>query len=317
MSAAVVNGKAVPKTEDIVHERFLASVDKGDANAAMAHFAFISCEAKEKGAAAAAATAAPATEPKETKPENEADLLATGRRQLLMLLTLRRRQLLVLLCEKGMVKEASDLLANAVASPDFDSRDPSTVVRQTLAAAEAERGGGGRKGWRGGRENLPIVWTVSVSERVVFSVLMLSTPRRTADVYPSTVDEGVIRFDGSSSEARGISSRIISTSTGAVLLQCINSGPTRLATPANSVRFALFCRKMILRRPPFIIIRVSRHRRHATFVCSRHTTTPAVAHVFDVVICQAVRVKTFRTTACSRARPLAHLSNNTTDDHAT
>ncbi|CAM9698601.1 unnamed protein product, partial [Hapterophycus canaliculatus] len=54
---AVVNGKAVPKTEDIVHERFLACVNKGDANAAMAHFAFISCEAREKKGAAEAQAA--------------------------------------------------------------------------------------------------------------------------------------------------------------------------------------------------------------------------------------------------------------------
>ncbi|CAN0194231.1 unnamed protein product [Scytosiphon promiscuus] len=138
---AVVNGKVVPKTEDIVHERFLACVTKGDANAAMAHFAFISCDAREKGAAEAKAAAEAEAAAEAAKSaaegegeseaksaEREAELLVLRRRQLLMLMTLRMRQLLVLLCDKGMVKEASNLLANAVASPDFDSRDPSTIA---------------------------------------------------------------------------------------------------------------------------------------------------------------------------------------------
>lgn len=100
----------MPLADEIVHERFLACVEKGDAHSAMAHFAFISCEARERGA--------------ETAPHG-----AEGeRREAGELLTLRRRQLLVLLCEKGMVKEASELLANAVASPAFDSRDSSTIV---------------------------------------------------------------------------------------------------------------------------------------------------------------------------------------------
>lgn len=111
--AAVVNGKAVPLAEDIVHERFLACVEKGDAHSAMAHFAFISCEARERGAVEAAG--------------HHAD---EGRREAGELLTLRRRQLLVLLCEKAMVKEASELLTNAVASPAFDSRDSSTIVSE-------------------------------------------------------------------------------------------------------------------------------------------------------------------------------------------
>ncbi|CAM9203461.1 unnamed protein product, partial [Ectocarpus sp. 13 AM-2016] len=100
--AAVVNGKVVPGTEDIVQERFLACVEKGDANAAMAHFAFISCDARERGA-------------QEQALREE-------------LVALRRRQLLELLCEKGMVNEASELLANAVASPGFNSRDSSTIA---------------------------------------------------------------------------------------------------------------------------------------------------------------------------------------------
>ena len=45
------------------------------------------------------------------------------------LITLRRRQLLVLLCEKGRVKEASELLTSATASPAFNSQDLSTIVR--------------------------------------------------------------------------------------------------------------------------------------------------------------------------------------------
>lgn len=102
LPAAVVNGKVVPRTEDIVHERFLACVEKGDANAAMAHFAFISCDARERGAQEQAA---------------REELVA-----------LRRRQLVELLCEKGLVNEASELLANAVASPAFNSRDSSTIV---------------------------------------------------------------------------------------------------------------------------------------------------------------------------------------------
>lgn len=104
----------MPLAEDIVHERFLACVEKGDAHSAMAHFAFISCEARERGAEAAARQRDGAEE--------------GGRREAGELLTLRRRQLLVLLCEKGMVKEASELLTNAVASPAFDSRDSSTIV---------------------------------------------------------------------------------------------------------------------------------------------------------------------------------------------
>ncbi|CBJ28831.1 expressed unknown protein [Ectocarpus siliculosus] len=100
--AAVVNGKVVPGTEDIVHERFLACVEKGDANAAMAHFAFVSCDARERGA-------------QERALREE-------------LVALRRRQLLELLCEKGMVNEASELLANAVVSPAFNSRDSSTIA---------------------------------------------------------------------------------------------------------------------------------------------------------------------------------------------
>ncbi|CAN0497577.1 unnamed protein product, partial [Ectocarpus sp. 12 AP-2014] len=100
--AAVVNGKVVPGTEDIVHDRFLACVEKGDANAAMAHFAFISCDAREGGA-------------QEQALREE-------------LVALRRRQLLELLCEKGMVNEASELLANAIASPGFNSRDSSTIA---------------------------------------------------------------------------------------------------------------------------------------------------------------------------------------------
>ncbi|CAN0432500.1 unnamed protein product, partial [Ectocarpus sp. 12 AP-2014] len=99
---AVVNGKVVPGTEDIVQERFLACVEKGDANAAMAHFAFISCDARERGA-------------QEQALREE-------------LVALRRRQLLELLCEKGMVNEASELLASAVASPGFNSRDSSTIA---------------------------------------------------------------------------------------------------------------------------------------------------------------------------------------------
>ena len=87
-----VKEKAPPIAEDVVHDRFLACVEKEDANGALAHFAFIACE----GGAS---------------------------------LTLRRRQLLVLLCEKGMIKEASELLTNAVASPAFDAQDVSTIVR--------------------------------------------------------------------------------------------------------------------------------------------------------------------------------------------
>lgn len=117
VAAAVVNGKVVPGTEDIVHERFLACVEKGDTNAAMAHFAFISCDARERGA-------------QEQALREE-------------LVALRRRQLLELLCEKGMVNEASELLANAVASPGFNSRDSSTIV------SDRERGGGGRERERG------------------------------------------------------------------------------------------------------------------------------------------------------------------------
>ena len=91
-AAVVIKEKAPPITEDVVHDRFLACVEKEDANGALAHFAFIACE----GGAS---------------------------------LTLRRRQLLVLLCEKGMIKEASELLTNAVASPAFDAQDVSTIVR--------------------------------------------------------------------------------------------------------------------------------------------------------------------------------------------
>lgn len=91
-AAVVVKENAPPITEDVVHDRFLACVEKEDANGALAHFAFIACE----GGAS---------------------------------LTLRRRQLLVLLCEKGMIKEASELLTNAVASPAFDAQDVSTIVR--------------------------------------------------------------------------------------------------------------------------------------------------------------------------------------------
>lgn len=87
----VLKGKKLPNTEDIVHERFLACVEKNDANGAMAHFAFIACEG--------------------------------GR-----LVTLRRRQLVVMLSEQGMIKEASELLTNAVASPSFDSQDLPTIV---------------------------------------------------------------------------------------------------------------------------------------------------------------------------------------------
>lgn len=90
----LIKGKALPGTPDIVHDRFLECVEKEDAKGAMAHFAFIACE----GGA---------------------------------LLTLRRRQLLVILCEKGMVKEASELLTSAIASPAFDSQDLSTIVRAT------------------------------------------------------------------------------------------------------------------------------------------------------------------------------------------
>lgn len=82
----------LPRTADIVTDRFLACVEKEDANGAMAHFAFISCEGGP-------------------------------------LVTLRRRQLLVMLCEKGMVKEASELLMTATASAAFDSQDLSTMVR--------------------------------------------------------------------------------------------------------------------------------------------------------------------------------------------
>lgn len=82
----------VPITADVVLDRFLACVEKQDANGAMAHFAFIACEGGP-------------------------------------LVTLRRRQLLVMLCEKGMVKEASELLTNATASATFDSQDLSTIVR--------------------------------------------------------------------------------------------------------------------------------------------------------------------------------------------
>lgn len=106
---AVVNGKAVPLAEDIIHQRFLECVEKGDANAAMAHFAFIACEVRERGAA---------PEPRDAGAAKEAGEL----------LTLRRRQLLVLLCEKGMVKEASELMTGAVGSPAFNSRDLSTIV---------------------------------------------------------------------------------------------------------------------------------------------------------------------------------------------
>lgn len=104
----------MPLAEDIVHERFLACVEKGDAHSAMAHFAFISCEARERG-----------TEDAQQRGDAE-----ERRREAGELLTLRRRQLLVLLCEKGMVKEASELLTNAVASPAFDSRDSSTIVSE-------------------------------------------------------------------------------------------------------------------------------------------------------------------------------------------
>lgn len=106
----------MPLAEDIVHERFLACVEKGDAHSAMAHFAFISCEARDRGVQAAQ--------------QQHDDAAEVGRREAGELLTLRRRQLLVLLCEKGMVKEASELLTNAVASPAFDSRDSSTIVRE-------------------------------------------------------------------------------------------------------------------------------------------------------------------------------------------
>lgn len=88
----VVTRGDVPRTADVVIARFLACVEKQDANGAMAHFAFIACEGGP-------------------------------------LVTLRRRQLLVMLCEKGMVKEASELLTNAVASSTFDSQDLSTMVR--------------------------------------------------------------------------------------------------------------------------------------------------------------------------------------------
>lgn len=104
----------MPLSADIVHERFLACVEKGDAHSAMAHFAFISCEARERGAETA----------------RQHDDAQGSRREAGELLTLRRRQLLVLLCEKGMVKEASELLTNAVASPAFDSGDSSTIVRE-------------------------------------------------------------------------------------------------------------------------------------------------------------------------------------------
>jgi len=100
----------VPLAEDIIHQRFLECVEKGDANAAMAHFAFIACEVRERAAAAA--------EPRD----------AGAAREARELLTLRRRQLLVLLCEKGMVKEASELMNSAVGSPAFDSRDSCTIV---------------------------------------------------------------------------------------------------------------------------------------------------------------------------------------------
>lgn len=86
-----MTGRKLPDTGDIVHDRFLLCVEKGDASGAMAHFAFIACEGGP-------------------------------------LMTLRRRQLLVLLCEKGMVKEASELLTSATASPTFNSQDLSTIV---------------------------------------------------------------------------------------------------------------------------------------------------------------------------------------------
>lgn len=89
-----MTGRKLPDTGDIVHDRFLLRVEKGDASGAMAHFAFIACEGGP-------------------------------------LMTLRRRQLLVLLCEKGMVKEASELLTSATASPTFNSQDLSTIVSST------------------------------------------------------------------------------------------------------------------------------------------------------------------------------------------
>lgn len=79
-------------------------MEKEDANGALAHFAFIACE----GGA---------------------------------LLTLRRRQLLVLLCEKGMIMEASELLTNAVASPAFDAQDISTIVSQRSRKVSFWEGG--------------------------------------------------------------------------------------------------------------------------------------------------------------------------------
>ncbi|CAM9100535.1 unnamed protein product [Laminaria digitata] len=100
----VVKEKGGQITEDVVHDRFLACVEKEDANGALAHFAFIACE----GGAS---------------------------------LTLRRRQLLVLLCEKGMVKEASDLLTNAVASPAFDAQDVSTIASFMYVMCGCLRGG--------------------------------------------------------------------------------------------------------------------------------------------------------------------------------
>lgn len=89
--AVAQKGRTLPGPEEIVHDRFLACVEREDSNGAMAHFAFISCE----GGA---------------------------------LVTLRRRQLLVMLCEKGLVKEASELLTGATVSPSFDSQDLSTIV---------------------------------------------------------------------------------------------------------------------------------------------------------------------------------------------
>lgn len=101
-SAAFLEGKLLPGTEEIVHDRFLSCIEREDAKGAMAHFSFIACEGG-------------------------------------VLLALRRRQLLVLLCEKDMVKEASELLSSATSSPAFNSQDLSTIVSVALVIVTCTR----------------------------------------------------------------------------------------------------------------------------------------------------------------------------------
>lgn len=74
-----------------LHDRFLACVEKATASEAIAHFATIACRGSP-------------------------------------LLSVRRRQLLVMLCDRGMVREASDLLTSATLCEGFEGQDLATTV---------------------------------------------------------------------------------------------------------------------------------------------------------------------------------------------